>query len=105
MPEAKISVIIPVYNSADYLRRCLDSVLAQSETDLEILLIENGSSDESPAICEEYEKKDPRIRLICIPNNGISAARNTGVEAASGEWITFVDSELNDTPFSPYPST
>lgn len=93
MDEKKISVIIPVYNSESYLKRCLDSVLAQSFTDLDIVIIENGSRDNSPAICDEYEKKDARIRAFHGENEGISAARNKGLSLAKGDFITFVDSD------------
>jgi len=93
MAEYEISVIIPVYNSADYLERCLDSVAAQSFHDMEIILVENGSTDASPGICDAYAGKDARIKVIHSENNGISAARNTGLDAASGRYITFVDSD------------
>ena len=93
MAEKKISVIIPVYNSEKYLKRCLDSVLAQSRENLEVIIIENGSADKSPQICDEYEKKDGRIHVIHSVNRGISDARNQGMDASSGEYITFVDSD------------
>lgn len=93
-----ISVIIPVYNAAPYLRACLDSVLAQSYTDLEILLINDGSTDESPAICRQYTQKDARIRLIDQENGGVSHARNVGLSNAVGDYITFVDSDDRISP-------
>ena len=93
-----ISVIIPVYNAAPYLRACLDSVLAQSYTDLEILLINDGSTDESPAICRQYAQKDARIRLIDQENGGVSRARNVGLANAAGDYITFVDSDDRISP-------
>ncbi|GMO37902.1 MAG: hypothetical protein Ta2B_17610 [Termitinemataceae bacterium] len=88
-----ISVIIPVYNVEHYLRRCLDSVLAQTFTDFECILIDDGSPDKSPAICDEYAKKDSRFVVIHQANAGVSAARNAGLDIAQGEWITFVDSD------------
>lgn len=93
-----ISVIIPVYNAASYLEACLDSVLAQSHTDLEILLINDGSTDESPAICRRYAQADARIRLIEQENGGVSRARNTGLSHAAGDYITFVDSDDRIAP-------
>lgn len=88
-----ISVIIPVYNVEKYLRECLDSVLAQTYTNLEILLVDDGSTDGSGAICDEYAGKDSRIRVIHQENGGLSAARNAGLRAAKGSYIEFVDSD------------
>ena len=88
-----ISVIIPVYNKEEYLRQCVDSVLAQSCRDLEILLVDDGSTDESPAICRAYEKEDSRVRVIEKENGGASSARNLGIEEAKGEYIGFVDAD------------
>ncbi len=88
-----ISVIVPVFNTAPYLRACLDSLAAQSYSNLEILLVDDGSTDESPAICREYVCADSRFRLISQPNTGLSAARNAGLEAAQGELIAFADSD------------
>ena len=89
----KISVIIPVYNVSQYLRRCVDSVINQTYSDLEIILVDDGSPDDCPQICDEYAKKDERIIVIHKPNGGLSSARNAGLEAASGEYIGFVDSD------------
>ena len=89
----KISVIVPVYNTEKYLRRCVDSILAQTFTDFELLLIDDGSSDSSGAICDEYAQKDPRVRVFHKENGGVSSARNLGLDNARGEWITFVDSD------------
>lgn len=89
----KISVIIPVYNAEPYLRRCLDSLLAQTFTDFELLLIDDGSRDCSGAVCDEYAGRDPRIKVFHRPNGGVSAARNVGLDHACGEWITFVDAD------------
>ena len=86
-----ISVIIPVYNAAPYLPGCLDSVLAQTYRELEILLIDDGSTDGSGAICDRYAAMDPRIRVLHQENGGVSRARNRGLELASGEFISFVE--------------
>ncbi len=91
--EELISVVIPVYNVERYLKDCLDSVLKQSFQNLEIILVDDGSTDNSCAICKAYAAKDPRIKLITQENGGLSAARNTGIAAATGQYITFVDSD------------
>ena len=88
-----ISVIVPVYNVEQYLPRCIDSILAQTFTDFELLLIDDGSKDKSGAICDAYARKDPRIRVFHKPNGGVSSARNMGLDNAKGEWIAFVDSD------------
>lgn len=88
-----ISIIIPVYKVEKYLRRCLDSVLAQTYTDLEIILVDDGSPDGSGSICDEYAEKDSRIKVIHQANAGAAAARNAGVAAATGEFTAFVDSD------------
>lgn len=88
-----ISVIVPVYNSEKYLHRCIDSILAQTFTDFELLLIDDGSTDLSGAICDEYARKDSRVRVFHKKNGGVSSARNMGLDNAQGEWITFVDSD------------
>src|SRR5690606_27364966 len=89
----KVSVIIPVYNAEKYLRECLDSVLAQTFTDFEVLLINDGSTDASGKICDEYAEKDSRIKVFHKENGGVSSARNLGLDNAKGEWISFVDSD------------
>jgi len=89
----KISVIVPVYNTAPYLHRCIDSILAQTFTDFELLLIDDGSTDESGRICDEYADKDGRIRVFHKENGGVSSARNVGLDNATGDWITFCDSD------------
>lgn len=86
-----ISIIVPVYNVAKYLSRCLESVLAQTYTDWELLLVDDGSYDESGKICDEYAEKDTRIRVFHTPNGGVSRARNRGLDEAKGEWIAFID--------------
>ncbi len=88
-----ISVIIPVYNVEKYLSDCLDSVLKQSYRNLEILLVDDGSTDRSGSICEEYTGKDKRIRVIHQENAGVSMARNTGITACRGDYVGFVDSD------------
>ena len=89
----ELSVILPVYNSERYVGRCMDSVLAQTMRDLELLIIDDGSEDNSGMICEEYAKKDKRVRVIHQQNAGASAARNVGICAAAGKYIGFVDSD------------
>lgn len=88
-----VSVIVPVYNTEQYLPRCLDSILSQSFTDFELLLIDDGSTDGSGAICDEYAKKDNRVRVFHKENGGVSLARNVGLDNEKGEWICFVDSD------------
>lgn len=88
-----ISIIVPVYNAEQYIHRCVDSILAQSYTDFELLLVDDGSPDCCGAICDEYAAKDNRIRVFHKPNGGVSSARNLGLDNAIGEWVTFVDSD------------
>ena len=88
-----ISVIVPVYNVEEYLRECIDSIIEQTYSNLEIILIDDGSKDESGIICDEYEKKDSRIKVIHKENAGVSSARNTGLQIATGDWVAFVDSD------------
>lgn len=87
----RISVIIPIYNMEKYLRRCLDSVTGQRYPNLEIILVNDGSTDSSGDICFYYAQKDSRIRIIQKQNGGVSAARNSGLDAASGAYVSFVD--------------
>ena len=89
----KVSVVIPVYNVEEYLRRCVDSVLAQTLSDLEIILVDDGSPDQSPAICDEYAQADARIRVIHKTNGGLASARNAGMRIAQGEYLFFLDSD------------
>lgn len=93
MSRPRISVIIPVYNAEPYLRRCLDSVQGQTYENLEILLVNDGSTDGSRAVCDEYAARDSRIRVLHKENGGVSSARNAGLAAAAGEWIGWVDSD------------
>ena len=89
----KVSVIIPCYNAGAYLGDCLDSVLAQDELDFEVIVIDDGSIDNTWDVAKEYAKRDARIRVLHQENRGVSAARNLGLSAAKGEWITFVDGD------------
>ncbi len=91
--EALISVIVPVYNVESYLSGCIESLLAQTHKNLEIILIDDGSTDKSGFICDEYANKDERIKVIHQKNSGVSAARNAGLDAAKGEYVGFVDSD------------
>lgn len=93
MAFPKISVIVPVYNSEKYLHRCIDSILAQTFTDFELLLVDDGSKDKSGVICDDYVTTDPRVRVFHKPNGGVSSARNLGLDNARGEWICFVDAD------------
>lgn len=93
MDNPKISVIVPVYNAEKYLRRCIDSILAQTFTDFELLLIDDGSKDSSGRICDEYSEKDERVIVFHKPNGGVSSARNLGLDNVKGEWIGFVDAD------------
>lgn len=88
-----LSVIVPVYKAEKYLHRCVDSIIAQTWSNLEIILVDDGSPDNSGAICNEYATRDSRIRVIHKPNGGVSSARNAGIDAATGEYIAFVDSD------------
>jgi len=88
-----ISVIVPVYKVEQYLRRCVDSILAQTYTNIEVILIDDGSPDGCPAICDEYAEKDSRVVVIHQKNAGVSAARNAGLDVAKGDYIGFVDSD------------
>jgi CDP-glycerol glycerophosphotransferase len=91
--SGRISVVVPIYNVAPYVEICLESIAAQSFADLEVILVDDGSTDGSTAIAERFAERDPRFRLVTKPNGGLGAARNTGVEYASGEFLTFVDSD------------
>lgn len=93
MSTPYLSVIVPIYNVESYLAQCLDSILAQTFTDFEVLLINDGSTDSSPAICETYAARDNRIRLFHQENSGHTAARQAGLKKALGSYVTFVDSD------------
>lgn len=89
----RISVIVPVYNVAAYLPACMHSLLSQDHTDLEVILIDDGSTDASGVLCEEYAARDPRVRVIHQKNAGAAAAKNTGLRAATGDYLSFADSD------------
>ena len=96
--QPKISVIVPVYKAEKYLHRCVDSILAQTFTDFELILVNDGSPDNSGAICDEYAQKDNRVRVFHKENGGVSSARNLGLDNAQGEYITFCDADDYVTP-------
>lgn len=91
--DCLMSIIIPVYNVEAYLRGCVDSVLSQSFRDFELILVDDGSTDGSSAICDDYEKEDGRVRVLRKANSGASSARNAGINAANGQYILFIDSD------------
>lgn len=91
--EPKISVIIPIYNTAEYLPRCLDSILHNTYQNLEVICINDGSTDDSATIMERYAAADPRVMAINKANAGVSVARNTGLDMATGDFVAFVDSD------------
>ncbi len=91
--DPAISVIVPVYKTQEYLPQCIESILGQSFSDLELILIDDGSPDNSGEICDAYAEKDPRVRVFHIPNGGVSNARNTALNNARGRWVVFVDSD------------
>ena len=89
----KVSIVVPVYNVEDYLKYCVDSLINQSYKNIEIILVDDGSTDNSGRICDEYAQEDDRVRVFHIENGGLSNARNTGVNVASAEWVIFIDSD------------
>lgn len=93
MGQSKLSIIIPVFNTKAFLPACLDSILNQTYRELEIILVNDGSKDGSEELCRHYASKDPRVQLINQENRGVAAARNRGLEAATGQYLTFVDSD------------
>lgn len=93
MLNHKVSVIVPIYNSEAYLPMCIDSIIAQTYENIEIILVDDGSKDNSLEICKRYANIDNRIKVIHQSNSGVSAARNAGIDASEGEYITFVDSD------------
>ena len=88
-----ISVIVPVYNVEPYLRECIESILGQTYRDFELILVNDGSTDDSGTICDEYAAQDTRIRVLHQKNSGVSVARNVGLDSVQGEYIAFVDSD------------
>ena len=99
MEQPLISIIVPVYNAEPYLDNCLDSIAAQTWENLEVWLVDDGSTDGSEALCDEYAVQDARVRVLHKKNGGLSDARNAGVNAAKGEYLSFVD---GDDWVSPY---
>lgn len=89
----KISVIIPAYNSQEYIKDAIESIMRQTLKDIEIILVDDGSTDDTFKICKDYSLMDKRIKVIHQENKGISGARNTGIDNATGEYISFVDSD------------
>ena len=96
--QPEISIIVPVYKTERFLSACISSILAQTFTDFELILVDDGSPDSCPALCDAAAAKDSRIRVIHQKNRGLSVARNAGLDAAEGEWIAFVDSDDTITP-------
>ena len=86
-----LSIIVPIYNVEEYLPECLNSIFAQTFTDYELILVDDGSPDNCPKMCDEAAAKDARVRVIHQKNGGLSAARNAGLDIARGEWIGFID--------------
>lgn len=93
MEKLKVSIIVPVYNVEKYLEECISSIIKQNYKNIEIILIDDGSKDSSGKICDEYAKKDKRIRVIHQKNSGVSTTRNKGIELATGDYIAFIDSD------------
>ena len=89
----KVSIIVPIYMVEKYLVRCIESIISQTYSNLEIILVDDGSLDDCPQICDEYAKKDNRIKAIHKKNGGLSSARNAGMEVVTGNYILFVDSD------------
>ena len=93
MTKPSLSIVVPVYNTEKYLTRCLDSIMNQTLKDIEIIIVDDGSKEECAALCDEISKTDSRIKVVHKENGGLGFARNTGIEAANGEYIGFVDSD------------
>lgn len=89
----KISVIVPIYNVEKYIEKCINSIINQTYKDLEIILVDDGSTDSSGKICDEYAKKDKRIKVIHKKNGGVSSSRNIALTIANGDYITWIDSD------------
>lgn len=100
MNKNRLSIIIPVYNAEDYLDRCLVSILEQDFSSYEVILVDDGSTDSSPMICDRYSDTDPRFRTVHKKNGGVSSARNVGLDLAKGEYVMFVDSDDSLLPDS-----
>lgn len=93
MEQGLVSVVVPVFNAQNTLSRCVDSILGQTYGKIELLLVDDGSKDASPDLCDQIAKEDPRVKVFHVGNNGAAAARNLGIEHACGEYLTFVDSD------------
>lgn len=93
MRKPLVSIIVPIYNVEPYLRKCIDSILEQSYKNLEIILVDDGSTDKSGTIADQYEKKFKHVKVIHQPNEGLSSARNAGIDNSNGEWLAFIDSD------------
>lgn len=89
----KLSIIVPVFRVEQFLNKCVDSILNQTYRNLEVILVDDGSTDNCPRICDEYSQADPRVRVIHKKNGGLCSARNAGLDIATGEYVTFVDSD------------
>ena len=89
----KVSIVVPIYNTEKYLDECIESIVNQTYKNLEIILIDDGSKDKSPQMCDEWAKKDNRIKIIHKSNEGAGASRNRGIAVATGKFIYFVDSD------------
>ena len=93
MNMPKISIIVPVYKVEKYINRCIDSILTQTFTDFELILVDDGSPDNCPAVCDRYANQDNRVKVIHKKNGGVSSARNSALDIAQGEYITFCDGD------------
>lgn len=93
MSNVKVSIIVPIYNVEKYLDRCMQSLLNQTLKEIEIVLVDDGSPDNCPKMCDEYAKKDSRVKVVHKQNAGLGYARNSGLENATGEYVAFVDSD------------
>ena len=93
MENQTFSIIVPVYNVEQYLENCINSVLNQSYRNFQLILVDDGSKDSSGEICDRFAQKDSRVKVIHKPNAGVSAARNTGIDIATGQFICFIDSD------------
>ena len=98
MKSVRISIVIPVYNAEGHLDKCLSSIVGQDMLSYEVILVDDGSTDSSPLICERYSATDPRFKTITKPNGGVSSARNAGLNVADGEYVMFVDADDALTP-------